>query len=85
MTSIQQQTVYQVSTFKQETSPVIWQQTLARIPNAHALQSWTWAEFKSRWGWQMLPFTLTTAGNQAEPLAAAMVLKRNIPRLPFSI
>lgn len=76
---------YRASTFKRETSPTAWQQALAAMPNAHALQSWTWAEFKSRWGWQMLPLSMTVAESSWEPLATAMVLKRNLPRLPYSI
>ncbi|HUM72101.1 MAG TPA: peptidoglycan bridge formation glycyltransferase FemA/FemB family protein, partial [Chloroflexota bacterium] len=80
--------------FQPITSPEIWQQTLCHLPNAHALQSWTWAEFKSRWGWQMRPVVLTEpdGGGHEErplhgerPLAAAMILKRPLPRLPFSI
>jgi lipid II:glycine glycyltransferase (peptidoglycan interpeptide bridge formation enzyme) len=69
-------------TFRAVMSATEWQQALAGMPNAHALQSWTWAEFKSRWGWQMIPLTWTAVD---EPLAAAMVLKRKAPRLPFSI
>ncbi|MEM7112577.1 MAG: peptidoglycan bridge formation glycyltransferase FemA/FemB family protein [Chloroflexota bacterium] len=75
----------QGSTFKREPSPVVWTQALAKLPKNHALQSWAWAEFKSRWGWSMEPLLLTTGGNSWEPLAAAMVLKRKIPYTPFSI
>jgi peptidoglycan pentaglycine glycine transferase (the first glycine) len=78
-------TTYRASTFKQEKSPAAWQQALGRLPNAHALQSWTWGAFKSRWGWQKIPLLLTVAESSWEPLAAAMILKRKIPRTPFSI
>lgn len=77
--------VYRASTFKRETSPTTWEQTLAKLPGAHPLQSWTWGEFKARWGWQMLPSALTVAESSWEPLAAAMVLKRQLPRLPLSV
>jgi peptidoglycan pentaglycine glycine transferase (the first glycine) len=76
---------YRASTFKREQSPAAWRQALGSLPNAHALQSWTWGEFKSRWGWQKIPLLLSLAENSRQPLAAAMVLKRQLPRLPFSI
>ena len=81
----QDSTTYRASTFKRETSKAAYQQALASMPNGHALQSWTWGEFKSRWGWQMIPLTLTIGEGAWEPLATAMVLKRKLPRLPFSI
>lgn len=76
---------YRASTFKVERSPTAWTQALARLPYAHALQSWAWADLKSRWGWTPIPLTMTVAQSSWEPLAAAMVLKRQAPRLPFSI
>ena len=79
------QPVYRASAFKAESSPVAWQAALARMPNAHALQSWAWGQFKSRWGWEARPMTLTVAGSSWETTAAAMVLKRRIPRTPFCV
>ena len=38
------------ATFKREDSPATWDQALARLPYAHALQSWAWGQFKARWG-----------------------------------
>jgi lipid II:glycine glycyltransferase (peptidoglycan interpeptide bridge formation enzyme) len=76
---------YRASAFKPEYSPSTWRHALAVLPYSHALQSWAWAEFKSRWGWTPIPLLLSVAGNTWEPLAAALVLKRKIPRLPFSI
>lgn len=76
---------YRASTFIPVTSPAIWERALGHLPNPHALQSWAWGEFKSRWGWQMMPHLLTVAENKAEPLAAAMVLKRPLPRTPYCI
>lgn len=78
-------TPYRASTFKVETSPTAWAQALGALPNAHPLQSWTWAQFKSRWGWDAIPCLLTVAENSWNPLAAAMILKRPVPRLPYSI
>jgi lipid II:glycine glycyltransferase (peptidoglycan interpeptide bridge formation enzyme) len=85
MTTTTGEPTYRASTFKLERSPIVWQQALSRLPYAHALQSWAWAQFKSRWGWEALPLTMTVAGNNWEAAAAAMVLKRRIPRLPLSI
>lgn len=76
---------YHASTFKLENSPTAWETALARLPNAHALQSWTWGQFKSRWGWEAMPLTMTVAGNRWGPVAAAMVLKRRLPRTPFCV
>lgn len=76
---------YRASTFKIERSKIAWQTALGKIANTHALQSWTWGEFKSRWGWSMHPYLLTIAESSWEPLAAALVLKRPIPRTPFCI
>ncbi|MCA9971280.1 MAG: peptidoglycan bridge formation glycyltransferase FemA/FemB family protein [Anaerolineales bacterium] len=76
---------FRASTFKRETSPTAWAQALAGLPRPHALQSWTWGAFKARWGWEMRPALLTVAESSWEPLAAAMILKRRVPRLPFSI
>lgn len=77
--------IYRASTFKLEKSNIAWQQALAGLPGAHALQSWVWGDFKSRWGWSAQRLALTVAENSWEPLAAAQVLKRNVPRLPYSI
>ena len=55
------------------------------MPYAHALQSWAWAEQKARWGWTPIPLTLTISESSWEPLAAAMVLKRKLPRTPYCI
>lgn len=77
--------VYRASTFKPEPSRATWNQALAALPRAHALQSWAWGDFKSRWGWEPLRYTMTVAQSSWEPLAAAQVMKRRVPGLPFSI
>ncbi|MDT8305986.1 MAG: peptidoglycan bridge formation glycyltransferase FemA/FemB family protein [Anaerolineae bacterium] len=59
-----------------------WHEILTGLPAVHPLQSWVWGDFKSRWGWSMQPLALPAeAGGYA---AAALVLRRQMPRLPFS-
>jgi len=61
--------------------PAVWERILVSLPTTHALQSWNWGEFKSRWGWQaerLLWFKHDT------PVAAAQILRRAIPRTPWS-
>lgn len=77
--------VIRASAFKSETSPAAWQAALAQLPNAHALQSWAWGRFKSRWGWEALPLSMNVAESSWNPIAAALVLKRRIPRTPFCV
>ncbi len=61
-------------------------QALRQMPNAHPLQSWTWGEFKSRWGWQMLPQAVFSLDKRDRaPRILLMALKRRVPRLPFSV
>lgn len=72
--------------FRLETSSERWQTALAALPHAHVLQSWLWGQFKSRWGWSAAPLILDTPGSDGQnPLAAALVLKRRLPRTPFSV
>ena len=81
----QTEPIYRASTFKQEPSATAWRQAVARLPKAHALQSDIWGDFKSRWGWTAQRLALTVAESSWEPLAAAQVLKRQVPRLPYSV
>jgi lipid II:glycine glycyltransferase (peptidoglycan interpeptide bridge formation enzyme) len=78
---------YRRSVFHLESSADTWHETLMHLPNPHALQSWHWGAFKSRWGWSSSSLLLNVLDDSAEspPLAAALVLKRQVPRLPFSI
>jgi peptidoglycan pentaglycine glycine transferase (the first glycine) len=75
---------YKGSIFRPAAGPAVWQQVL---PNPHPLQSWTWGHFKARWGWTASPLLLQVHDRPDEhlPLAAAMLLMRKAPRLPFSI
>lgn len=57
-----------------------WHAYLQTFPNAHPLQTWAWAEIKTRWGWTMHPTVWLLNG---EPQAAAMLLRRPIPYTPF--
>lgn len=78
---------YRGSVFRPAADPAAWQRALRELPNPHPLQSWTWGQFKTRWGWTATPLLLQVHDRPEEhpPLAAAMLLKRKVPRLPFSI
>lgn len=76
---------YRAITFKPERMATVWQQTLAKLPYAHALQSWVWGQFKGSWGWTVMPLSMSVGANRAESVAAALVLKRQLPRLPFCV
>jgi len=60
-----------------------WDKALTRLPNPQALQSWDWGDFKSRWGWQ--PARLLWSTEAGLPLAAAQILRRPIPKTPWSM
>ena len=59
-----------------------WEAALTVLPNPHALQTWDWGDFKSHWGWICERLLWV---NQADtPLAAAQILRRVIPHMPWS-
>lgn len=58
-----------------------WNRVLAALPAAHALQSWEWGDFKSRWGWSAQRMWWV---EDSTPVAAAQILKRSIPNTPWS-
>jgi len=60
-----------------------WQAIVNRLPNGHALQSQSWGEFKSRWGWKAQYWVQNERSEGVN--AAALILKRAIPFTPFSI
>ena len=60
-----------------------WRAALNVLPNPHALQQWAWGDFKSRWGWQ--PVRLLWRAADGSPRAAAQILRRPIPRTPWSM
>lgn len=67
-----------------------WNRLIAQIPGAHLLQTWEWANIKASFGWQPLPLTWSRSQTSADgtaseslpgkPVAAAMVLKRQVLR-----
>ncbi len=79
--------IYHNSVFRPQSDPAAWRQALGELPDPHPLQSWTWGQFKARWGWSATPLLLQVHDRPEEhaPLAATMLLKRKAPRLPFSI
>jgi peptidoglycan pentaglycine glycine transferase (the first glycine) len=60
-----------------------WNETLVRLPRPHVLQSWEWGAFKARHGWSATRWVLRDA--DAPPRAAALVLRRRLARLPWSV
>ena len=64
------------------TDPTLWNSTLASLPLAHVLQTWEWGQFKSRHGWTPRYLLWRDAGT---PRAAALVLRRQLGRLPFCV
>jgi lipid II:glycine glycyltransferase (peptidoglycan interpeptide bridge formation enzyme) len=77
-----------------------WNRALVSLPGAHALQSWDWGDFKSRWGWTVERLLwlkadasvtsdvthLESASQRpaSHPVAAAQILRRPIPRTPWN-
>lgn len=59
-----------------------WDRALAGLPARHALQTWDWGDFKSRWGWQPERLLWERAGR---PLAAAQILRRPLPYTPWAM
>jgi peptidoglycan pentaglycine glycine transferase (the first glycine) len=58
-----------------------WDHILGLLPNAHVLQTWDWGDIKSHWGWTAQRL-LWVDGDT--PVAAAQILRRPIPRTPWS-
>lgn len=63
------------------TSGTEWAEILPHLPNAHPLQTWSWGDLKSRWGWTHQG-VVWEENNQ--PVAGALLLTRKIGRTPFS-
>ncbi len=66
-------------------SPDAWSAAVRTFVAPHVLQSWAWSAFKTRWGWSAQRLLLNTSGRPEQPIAAVSVLKRKIPRTPYSI
>ncbi|MBA3533026.1 MAG: peptidoglycan bridge formation glycyltransferase FemA/FemB family protein [Ardenticatenales bacterium] len=58
-----------------------WEQSAQTLPLHHILQAWAWGEFKARWGWR----ATRLLWRDGQPVAAAQLLRRPIPRTPFGI
>lgn len=63
--------------------PIQWNSTLATLPTAHVLQTWEWGQFKARHGWT--PRYILWQDETGKPQAAALVLRRQLARLPLRI
>ena len=70
----------QIKTIEERTA---WDQATSRLPHPHVLQSWEWGAFKARHGWAATHWCLTD--QEDRPRAAALVLRRQLSRLPFSL
>ncbi|MDO8969291.1 MAG: peptidoglycan bridge formation glycyltransferase FemA/FemB family protein, partial [Saprospiraceae bacterium] len=60
-----------------------WNQAIARLPNAHLLQTWEWGTLKQVYGWQPLPQLF--CDDAGIVLGAAMILQRRAAPLPLKI
>ena len=65
------------------TDAVTWNSLLCGFASPHALQSWEWGEFKSRWGWTPQRWLLNDSAGQ--PRAMMQVLRRSAGRLPLCV
>ncbi len=66
-------------------SPTEWDELIGRLPSPHFLQTWEWAEVKSKFGWEPLPFVWEARSEeQNKTVAAAMILKRSVLRRGFA-
>ena len=64
------------------TDPHHWNETVLGLPHPHILQSYQWGQFKGRYGWRPRYLVFQDAGTVR---AAALVLKRTLPRLPVNV
>jgi peptidoglycan pentaglycine glycine transferase (the first glycine) len=59
-----------------------WNKIIANLPAPHLLQTWEWAQLKSRYGWQPWPVIWRDVNREVE--AAALVLQRSLPVRGFA-
>ncbi|MDX1416426.1 MAG: hypothetical protein R3293_19660, partial [Candidatus Promineifilaceae bacterium] len=69
------------SSLEYERSANAWRKVLKELPANHALQSWVWGDFKSRWGWSAQRLSLSIPDHETETVAAFQVLARRVPFL----
>ncbi len=67
---------------KEITSAAEWDELIAGHPGAHPLQTWGWGEVKRASGWGAWRVAVMDG---PELRAAAQVLTRRVPRLPFAM
>jgi lipid II:glycine glycyltransferase (peptidoglycan interpeptide bridge formation enzyme) len=65
----------------------LWNLGIANLPGVHILQSWDWGDFKSHFGWKVIP--KIWVDRDGKIIAAALVLQRSISfrdfETPFKI
>jgi peptidoglycan pentaglycine glycine transferase (the first glycine) len=59
-----------------------WNNMIAKLPTPHLLQSWEWAQLKSRYGWKTWPVVWRDVNREVE--GAALVLQRSLPVRGFA-
>jgi peptidoglycan pentaglycine glycine transferase (the first glycine) len=64
--------------------PQEWNNIIASLPGAHLLQTSEWAQVKSIYGWEAMPFiwrdlSAEDPSTRGKIIAAAMILKRTVP------
>jgi lipid II:glycine glycyltransferase (peptidoglycan interpeptide bridge formation enzyme) len=64
------------------TAAAEWDQLIAQHPGAHPLQTWGWGEVKRDAGWGAWRVAVMDG---TELRAAAQILTRRVPRLPFAM
>jgi lipid II:glycine glycyltransferase (peptidoglycan interpeptide bridge formation enzyme) len=69
--------------WREVTAAGAWDDALCCLPRPHALQSWAWGEFKSRWGWNAERWLLSDDASQ--PRAAVQILRRTLSRAPACV
>ena len=69
---------------RQPTTATAWDQALLELPAPHLLQTWEWAAFKSRHGWEPSRY-LWVDPDSGRPRAAASVLTRHPNALPMRV
>jgi peptidoglycan pentaglycine glycine transferase (the first glycine) len=55
-----------------------WNLLISQLPNPHLLQTWEWSQVKAKYGWEPMPFVWGSEYDGHEPVAVAMVLKKQI-------
>ncbi|MBI3974536.1 MAG: ubiquinone/menaquinone biosynthesis methyltransferase [Chloroflexi bacterium] len=67
---------------REASDPTEWNETVARIANAHVMQSWEWGELRRATGWTPRRLLFERDG---QPVAAASVSRRPLPGTPLGV